>query len=95
MKTKYVELTQEHIGQMVEVREANGEAWYERKLLAILPEYQCERFICEDLRASERFCAWQHGRFQIIYPATYIDRQEEKIENLVNEFVEKLKVMLM
>ena len=73
MTTKYIEPTQEHVGQIVQVRSHTGESWSRRKLLAILPSTQGERFICENSCGSESFCSWKLAR--IARPLTYAERQ--------------------
>ena len=50
---EYIEPTQEHIGQMVEIEHAGS--WTKRKLLAVLPEPQVYRFICERFDCNNEF----------------------------------------
>ena len=74
---EYIEPTQEHVGQMVEVQSIRGNVWIERKLLAILSPPQLERFVCEsilDRKPVTTHCSlWQRAR--IARPLTYVERQ--------------------
>ena len=74
---EYIEPTQEHVGQMVEVQSIRGTAWVERKLLAILSPPQLERFVCEsilDRKPVTTHCSLWH-RARIARPLTYVERQ--------------------
>ena len=74
---EYIEPTQEHVGQVVEVQFIRGTAWVERKLLAILPPPQIERFVCENITDGKpvpaRCTLWHRAR--IPRPLTYAERQ--------------------
>lgn len=74
MTAKFMEPTQEHAGQIVQVS-TYGESWSHRKLLAVLPSTQAERFVCEDSCNSGRFCSWKLAR--IPRQQTYAELQEE------------------
>ena len=76
---EYIEPTQEHVGQMVEVQSIRGTAWVERKLLAILSPPQLERFVCEsilDRKPVTTHCSLWH-RARIARPLTYAERQSK------------------
>ena len=68
---EYIEPTQEHVGQMVEVKSAW--VWLKRKLLVVLPEPQVYRFICEHAECNDEFAKWREAR--IARPLTYAERQ--------------------
>lgn len=73
MTTKFVEPTNEHVGQIVEVEQGNH--WEKRKLLAILPVSQTKRFICQHKLFERDYTAWNKAR--IPRPITYTELQEE------------------
>ena len=68
---EYIEPTQEHVGQMVEIK--NGDTWEPRRLLVVLPDSQEVRFICQHKSYERDFTAWRHAR--IPRPLTYAERQ--------------------
>lgn len=74
MTIKFVEPTNEHVGQIVQVS-SYGESWSHRKLLAILPSTQGERFVCEADRSSKSSRSWKLAR--IPSQSTYAELQEE------------------
>lgn len=57
---EYIEPTQEHVGQMVEVYD--GTSWPRRRLLAVLGDQQECRFICENVNDSTQFAKWCSAR---------------------------------
>lgn len=75
MTTKFVEPTNEHIGQMVKVCEACGVVWKKRELVAVLPEDMCLRFICRDIDNPKTCVHWSKARIEIA--KTYAELQAE------------------
>ena len=70
-EAEYIEPTQEHVGQVVEVEDAGR--WVRRKLLAVLPSPQEYRFICESIVDTDEFSKWKFAR--IARQLTYAERQ--------------------
>lgn len=70
---EYIEPTQEHVGQMVEVRHAETATHRTRKLLAVLPHPIKYRFVCQDSVNTVLSSHWQSAR--IARPLTYAERQ--------------------
>jgi len=50
---------EDFIGEMVEVKDSNVGDWKRRKLIAILPDNQISRYICEMIDVSERHVSWE------------------------------------
>ena len=70
---EYIEPTQEHVGQVVEVRQAEMATHRQRKLLAVLPHPIKYRFVCQDSVDAVSSSHWQFAR--IARPLTYAERQ--------------------
>lgn len=70
---EYIEPTQEHVGQMVEVRQSLTCEWKERKLLAILPSELRYRYVCQDFHSTDAAGSWKQARVR--RPLTYAERQ--------------------
>lgn len=70
---EYIEPTQEHVGQMVEVRQAEMNTYRTRKLLAVLPHPIKYRFVCQDSVDAVSSSHWMHARTP--RPLTYAERQ--------------------
>ena len=70
---EYIEPTQEHVGQMVEVRQAEMATHKQRTLLAVLPHPIKYRFVCQDSVDAVSSSHWQFAR--IARPLTYAERQ--------------------
>ena len=67
---EYIEPTQEHVGQMVEVRDGNSSHWVAAKLIGlIIDDY---KFAAKCEKDVYGFC-WRHAR--IPRPLTYAERQ--------------------
>ena len=67
---EYIEPTQEHVGQMVEVRDNDGQDWRKRKLLGVISHRL--RFITEP-EFDGIPLPWRYAR--IPRPLTYAERQ--------------------
>lgn len=72
-EVEYIEPTQEHVGQMVEVRNLEELAPKPRQLLALLPPDIPYRFICRDSIDNKSVTHWKYAR--IARPLTYAERQ--------------------
>lgn len=72
-EVEYIEPTQEHVGQVVEVRQAEMSTYRTRKLLAVLPHPIKYRFVCQDSVDAVSSSHWMHAR--ILSPLTYAERQ--------------------
>ena len=70
---EYIEPTQEHVGQLVEVRQAEMNTYRTRKLLAVLPHPIRYRFVCQDSVDAVSSSHWMYAR--IPRPLTYAERQ--------------------
>jgi len=70
---EYIEPTQEHVGQMVEVWNLEGLAPKPRQLLAVLPPDIPYRFICRDCVDERSVSHWKYAR--IARQSTYAERQ--------------------
>ena len=72
---EYIEPTQEHVGQMVDVRHAEMATHRQRTLLAVLPHPIKYRFVCQDSVDAVSSSHWQYAR--IPRPLTYAERQSK------------------
>ena len=70
---EYIEPTQEHVGQVVEVRQSTTCEWKTRKLLAILPSSLRYPYVCQDFHSAEIAGHWKFARTSP--PLTYAERQ--------------------
>lgn len=75
MTTKFIEPTNEHAGQMIEVCESSGTTWKKRELVVILPEDMHFRFICRDPRDPKQSTHWSKARIEA--PKSYAELQAE------------------
>jgi len=70
---EYIEPTQEHVGQMVEVRQRGMSEYRQRTLVAVLTNEMKYRFICKDNHSPDIAGHW--GEARIARPLTYAERQ--------------------
>lgn len=75
MTTKFIEPTNKHAGQMVEVYEANSQTWKKRELVAVLPKDMSFRFVCRDINEPTKGAYWSKARTEA--PKTYAELQAE------------------
>lgn len=59
---EYIEPTQEHVRQMVEVRDIEEQAWVVRKLITILDDQYEFHFVCEDGKLRHLTRSWKYAR---------------------------------
>lgn len=59
---EYIEPTQEHVGQMVQVRDTDGQPWIHCELLAVLPTKVPYRFCCYHEPNGSKVRAWEFAR---------------------------------
>lgn len=68
----YIEPTQEHVGQMVEVSDSDT-AWRERRLRHVFTDGIGNSFVCENIIDTNNVCAWKFARIRFRLP--YAERQ--------------------
>ena len=59
---EYIEPTQEHVGQMVQVRDADDQPWIHCELLAVLPSKVPYRFCCYHEPNGSKVRAWEFAQ---------------------------------
>lgn len=59
---EYIEPTQEHVGQMVQVRDTDDQPWIHCELLAVLPTKVPYRFCCYHEPNGSKVRAWEFAR---------------------------------
>lgn len=74
MTTKFIEPTNKHAGQMVEVSN-NQTSWTRRELVYVLPEKFAKKFICTVIDEPHKTYDWAYARIKA--PKTYAELQAE------------------
>lgn len=72
MTTEYIEPTQEHVGQIVEVRDGEGSTWRTATFVGIVSDFY--KFVAKPKGHVSGLC-WNQAR--IPRPLTYAERQAE------------------
>lgn len=75
MTTKFIEPTNEHVGQMVEVSHLDSKQWKKRELVAVLPKDMFSRFVCRDMDGPKYPVFWSEARIEV--PKSYAELQAE------------------